>query len=72
MVPPKETGTPLDGEEIDEMMETTIPEEEWDMWEEKVTMVRKDAFPYLDMKLYWDKQDLRFAVYNKENQCIKY
>eukprot|EP00957_Ditylum_brightwellii_P114243 8710147-Ditylum_brightwellii.AAC.1 len=43
-------------------METTIPEEEWDMWEEKVTMVRKEAFPYLDMKLYWDKQDLHFTV----------
>eukprot|EP00957_Ditylum_brightwellii_P127516 9724571-Ditylum_brightwellii.AAC.1 len=53
-------------------METTIPEEEWDKWEEKVTMVRKEAFPYLDMKLYWDKQDLHLAVYNKENQCIKY
>eukprot|EP00957_Ditylum_brightwellii_P102855 7837519-Ditylum_brightwellii.AAC.1 len=24
------------------------------------------------MKLYWEKQELCLAVYNKENQCIKY
>eukprot|EP00957_Ditylum_brightwellii_P112525 8578278-Ditylum_brightwellii.AAC.2 len=54
------------------MMETPIPENEWDKWEEKVTVVRKEEFPYIDMKLYWDKQELWFAVYNKENQCIKY
>eukprot|EP00957_Ditylum_brightwellii_P046028 3491949-Ditylum_brightwellii.AAC.1 len=53
-------------------MDTTIPEEELDILEEKVTMVRKEEFPYLSMKLYWDKQDLRFAMYNNENQGIKY
>eukprot|EP00957_Ditylum_brightwellii_P034621 2625254-Ditylum_brightwellii.AAC.1 len=53
-------------------METMIPEEEWDKWEEKVTMVRTEAFPYIDMKLNWDDQYLRFAVYNKESQHIKY
>eukprot|EP00957_Ditylum_brightwellii_P046246 3508741-Ditylum_brightwellii.AAC.1 len=72
MVPPEETDALLNGEETDERIETTIPEEEWDKWEEKVTMVRKEAFPYLDLKLYWDKQDLCFVVYNKENQHIKY
>eukprot|EP00957_Ditylum_brightwellii_P092333 7029911-Ditylum_brightwellii.AAC.1 len=58
--------------ESDEMMEPMISEEEWDKWEEKVTVVRKEEFPYLDMKLYGSKQELRFAVYNKENQHIKY
>eukprot|EP00957_Ditylum_brightwellii_P082745 6291298-Ditylum_brightwellii.AAC.1 len=48
--PPEETDALLDGEEIDEMMEIMIPEEEWDKWEEKVTVVRLEAFPYLDMK----------------------
>eukprot|EP00957_Ditylum_brightwellii_P190166 14475606-Ditylum_brightwellii.AAC.1 len=54
------------------MVETAIPEEEWDKWEEKVTVVSKEVFPYLDMKMYWDNVNLWFAVYNKENQRIKY
>eukprot|EP00957_Ditylum_brightwellii_P169602 12909437-Ditylum_brightwellii.AAC.1 len=70
--PPQETDTPLDEVESDEMMETTMPEDMWDKWEEKVTVVRKEEFPYLNIKLYWDKQELCFAVYNKENQHIKY
>eukprot|EP00957_Ditylum_brightwellii_P207937 15355193-Ditylum_brightwellii.AAC.1 len=54
------------------MVETAIPEEEWEKWEEKVTVLSKEAFPYLDMKMYWDNKDLWFVVYNKENQRIKY
>eukprot|EP00957_Ditylum_brightwellii_P061848 4693551-Ditylum_brightwellii.AAC.2 len=53
------------------MVETVIPEEEWEEWEEKITVVSKEAFPYLDMKMYWDNNNLRFAVYNKENKRIK-
>eukprot|EP00957_Ditylum_brightwellii_P065958 5002050-Ditylum_brightwellii.AAC.1 len=68
--PTGEDDDPLDEMESNEMMEPTIPEDEWDKWEEKLTVVRKEEFPYLDMKLYWDKQELRFAVYNKENQRI--
>eukprot|EP00957_Ditylum_brightwellii_P168531 12828489-Ditylum_brightwellii.AAC.1 len=41
-------------------------------WEEKVMVVRKKAFPYLDMKMYWTDSNIRFVVYNKENQQIKY
>eukprot|EP00957_Ditylum_brightwellii_P180360 13739744-Ditylum_brightwellii.AAC.1 len=49
-----------------------MPEEEWENWEEKVTVMRKTAFPYQDMKMYWAKDDLRFLVHNKESQRIKY
>eukprot|EP00957_Ditylum_brightwellii_P141614 10788506-Ditylum_brightwellii.AAC.1 len=70
--PPGEDEDPLNEMESSEMMEPAIPEEEWDKWEEKVMVVRKEEFPYLNMKLYWSKQELRFAVYNKENQRIKY
>eukprot|EP00957_Ditylum_brightwellii_P156211 11890009-Ditylum_brightwellii.AAC.1 len=59
-------------EEEDEMKEVEIPEEEWEKWEEKVTVVRNTAFPYLDIKFYWAKNDLHFALYNKKNQQIKY
>eukprot|EP00957_Ditylum_brightwellii_P005311 405116-Ditylum_brightwellii.AAC.1 len=31
-----------------------------------------DHFPFLDMKLTWKEDDLKFSVYNKENQTIKY
>eukprot|EP00957_Ditylum_brightwellii_P149309 11371323-Ditylum_brightwellii.AAC.1 len=70
--PPSDTNANLDGREVDEMVETAIPKEEWEKWEEKVTMVNKEAFPYLDIKMYWEDMDLQIAVYSKENQRIKY
>eukprot|EP00957_Ditylum_brightwellii_P066444 5044069-Ditylum_brightwellii.AAC.1 len=54
------------------MVETPMPEEEWVKWEEKVTVMSKATFPHLDMKIYWDNDKLCIAVYNKENQRIKY
>eukprot|EP00957_Ditylum_brightwellii_P093336 7107439-Ditylum_brightwellii.AAC.1 len=36
--PPSNTGANLDVMEVDEMVETAIPEEEWEKWEEKVTV----------------------------------
>eukprot|EP00957_Ditylum_brightwellii_P195707 14910985-Ditylum_brightwellii.AAC.2 len=72
MVPLGDTNANLDGREADEMVEQAISEEEWERWEKKVTVVSKEAFPYLDMKMYWDNKDLQFAVCNKENQRINY
>eukprot|EP00957_Ditylum_brightwellii_P101425 7729441-Ditylum_brightwellii.AAC.1 len=45
---------------------------EWKKWEERVTVILKQHFPYLDMKMHWEGKNLRFLVYNKENKTIKY
>ena len=39
---------------------------------EKVTICAKNAFPYLDMELYWRNDELKFRVHIKPNQQIKY
>jgi hypothetical protein len=49
-----------------------IPEDEWNFWAEKVTVIEENAFPYLDMQLSWRQDNLYFSVYSKENQTIKY
>eukprot|EP00957_Ditylum_brightwellii_P034146 2588139-Ditylum_brightwellii.AAC.1 len=42
-------------------------------WLKRVKLRKKDAFPFLDMKMIWDHQGfLRFGVYHKEGQAIKY
>eukprot|EP00984_Skeletonema_dohrnii_P023783 scaffold12871_cov72-Skeletonema_dohrnii-CCMP3373.AAC.1 len=38
----------------------------------KVEIVRKEAFPYLDLEMYWRNEDLQFRVHVKENQALKY
>jgi hypothetical protein len=37
-----------------------------------VTVNESDHFPYLDMEMFWENQDLRFKVHLKENQMLKY
>jgi len=37
-----------------------------------VTICTDDAFPYLDMELYWRDDDLKFKVHLKPNQKLKY
>ena len=49
-----------------------MPPEEWERWEERMKVIEENAFPYLDMKLSWQHDNLHFSVYNKENQTIKY
>ena len=37
------------------------------------TIVNSPSFPFLDMELYWDRNDsLAFKVHMKENQVLKY
>eukprot|EP00957_Ditylum_brightwellii_P081050 6164523-Ditylum_brightwellii.AAC.1 len=54
------------------MLDEILPDEEWRKWKKKVKLVNKDAFPYLDMQLQWEDNNLSFAVYHKKNQTIKY
>eukprot|EP00957_Ditylum_brightwellii_P200972 15319905-Ditylum_brightwellii.AAC.1 len=49
-----------------------IPAEEWDLWVEKVTVIKENTFPYLNMQLSWRGEELYFSVYSKKNQTIKY
>ena len=37
-----------------------------------VTVNESDHFPYLDMEMFWENQDLRFKVHLKKNQMLKY
>ena len=38
-----------------------------------LTIVKNKYFPYLDMEMYWnDRHDLKFQIYMKENQKLKY
>eukprot|EP00957_Ditylum_brightwellii_P148504 11307106-Ditylum_brightwellii.AAC.1 len=39
--------------------------EEWERWREKVKVIKKDAFPYLDMQMSWQNDNLHFSVYSK-------
>eukprot|EP00957_Ditylum_brightwellii_P182452 13899016-Ditylum_brightwellii.AAC.1 len=46
--------------------------EEWKRLREKVKVIEKDTFPYLDMQMSQKNNNLQFLVYSKENQTIKY
>eukprot|EP00957_Ditylum_brightwellii_P044057 3343282-Ditylum_brightwellii.AAC.1 len=54
------------------MNETLIPGEEQEKWEEKVAVVSKKYFPYLDMNTYWDNNNLHFAQLKKKIQTQGY
>jgi len=41
--------------------------ESWD-----VTVAKTKSFPYLDMEMYWENQELRFRVHLKPNHLLKY
>eukprot|EP00957_Ditylum_brightwellii_P054927 4162446-Ditylum_brightwellii.AAC.1 len=42
-------------------------------WMKRVTLCKKNAFSFLDMKMIWDDQGfVYFGVYHKEGQAIKY
>eukprot|EP00957_Ditylum_brightwellii_P014467 1089421-Ditylum_brightwellii.AAC.1 len=58
-------------EEEEEDLGELLPEE-WAKWEELVTVVEENEFPYLNMKMYWENKTLQLAMYNKENQMIQY
>eukprot|EP00957_Ditylum_brightwellii_P050203 3806945-Ditylum_brightwellii.AAC.1 len=51
-------------------------EEEMELTKEgkaAVKVVTKEYFPFLDMKLLWDKEgNLEFKVYRKKGQALKY
>eukprot|EP00957_Ditylum_brightwellii_P118966 9073594-Ditylum_brightwellii.AAC.1 len=40
---------------------------EWERWREKAKVIEENAFPYLDMQLSWQRDNLHFSVYSKEN-----
>eukprot|EP00957_Ditylum_brightwellii_P211731 15366520-Ditylum_brightwellii.AAC.1 len=44
---------------------------EWDVWKEKVTLVKESTFPYIDMKISWLNLCLYFSAYCKKNPMIK-
>eukprot|EP00957_Ditylum_brightwellii_P150122 11432263-Ditylum_brightwellii.AAC.1 len=52
--------------EKEEELEGMLPNE-YAKWAEKVTVVTKEEFPYLDMKISWKDDNLQFVVYIKEN-----
>ena len=37
-----------------------------------VLVVNIKMLPYLDMNIYWKMVELKFSLYNKPVQCIKY
>ena len=39
---------------------------------ERVTIVRKEAFPYLDLEMYWREDELKFRVHLIPSQVLKY
>eukprot|EP00957_Ditylum_brightwellii_P104879 7993289-Ditylum_brightwellii.AAC.1 len=41
-------------EEKEEDLGELLPKE-WTKWEERVTVMEENEFPYLDMKMYWEK-----------------
>jgi hypothetical protein len=44
-----------------------------DIWDPDAHVIcTNDVFPYLDMELYWRDDDLKFKVYLKPNQKLKY
>eukprot|EP00957_Ditylum_brightwellii_P111982 8539651-Ditylum_brightwellii.AAC.1 len=66
-----EVWNPLETEKLPTIDED-IPAEEWEIWAEKVTVINKNSFSYLDMQLSWNGEELYFSVYSKKNQTIKY
>ena len=38
----------------------------------KVTICKDEAFPYLDLEMYWRGEELKFRVHMKPNQVLKY
>ena len=48
-------------------------EEDEEIQNENLTIVKGKYFPYLDMEMYWnDMHDLKFKVHMKPNQVLKY
>ena len=50
-----------------------LGEEDKSVVSERVKVMKQDFFPYLDIEMRWDENDdLKFGIYMKENQVIKY
>jgi len=47
------------------------PPEEVPRYSDKITICRNDAFPYLDLEMYWRQDELQFRVHLKPNQVLK-
>eukprot|EP00957_Ditylum_brightwellii_P024038 1812726-Ditylum_brightwellii.AAC.1 len=47
-----------------------IPADKWKFWAEKVTVIKENAFPNLDIQLSWKDEEPYFSVYIKKNQTI--
>eukprot|EP00984_Skeletonema_dohrnii_P021597 scaffold10835_cov137-Skeletonema_dohrnii-CCMP3373.AAC.2 len=55
-----------------EIWKPSSPPEEVPRYSDKITICRKDAFPYLDLEMYWRHDELQFRVHLKPNQELKY
>ena len=47
------------------------PPEEVPRYSDKITICRNDAFPYLDLEMYWRQDELQFRVHLNPNQVLK-
>jgi len=55
-----------------EIWKPNSPPEEVPRYSDKITICRNDAFPYLDLEMYWRNDELQFRVHLKPNQVLKY
>ena len=47
--------------------------EDEEITNDKLTIVKDEHFPYLDMEMYWnERHELKFQVHMKPNQKLKY
>lgn len=55
-----------------EIWKPDSPPEEVPRYSDKITICRDEAFPYLDLEMYWRNDELQFRVHLKPNQVLKY
>ena len=55
-----------------EIWKPDSPPEEVPRNPDKITICRDDAFPYLDLEMYWRNDELQFRVHLKPNQVLNY
>ena len=51
-----------------EIWKPNSPPEEVPRYSDKITVCRDEAFPYLDLEMYWRNVELQFRVHLKPNQ----
>ena len=55
-----------------EIWKPNSPPEEVPRYSDKITICTDEAFPYLDLEMYWRNDELQFRVHLKPNQVLKY